>query len=69
MSTAKREKIKNKKPSAWLENCLTWLSKQQQKWYGFILNIFGLPLLFVFALISWPVRYIVCYVKGITEND
>lgn len=65
MSTGKREK-KNEKPSEWLDKALRWFDKQQEKWYGFIINCFGLPLLLIFTLISWPVR---CVVYCVRENS
>lgn len=58
-----------KNVSSWLEKALAWLQKQLDKWYGLPLCIVCLPLLFVFTLVSWPIRYLITYVKGMFETE
>ena len=56
-------KHKTQKTSEWLDIALKWFNKQLEKWYGPFVAIVGLPLLFIFTLISWPVRVIISHIK------
>lgn len=43
---------------------LDWLAKQQNKWYYIPLQIIFLPVFLIFAIVSYPVRWIISKCAG-----